>query len=143
MQMTLGFSNQKTAPPVKGNAVKGNVAKNKIVKGLQQKPHRQMTLDFSSQKTAPPAKNEIVKNEIVKNEIVKGLQRKPHYSLQEASQFLGETLRALKRRKDLWIGHGVKGMITYCDMFQANLHDVKMGYGKRHPELEHIYNIMN
>ncbi len=131
MQMTLGFSNQKTAPPVKGNAVKGNV-----VKGLQRKPHRQMTLDFSSQKTAPP-----VKDEIVKNEIVKGLQRKPLYSPQEASQFLGETLRALKRRKDLWIGHGVKGMITYCDMFQANLHDVKMGYGKRHPEFEHIYSI--
>jgi hypothetical protein len=92
----------------------------------------QLQLDFN-QKTARSDDGEIVK----------GLKRKAYYSLEEASQFLGQSLRAIKRRKDLWINHGEKGVIGYCDMFQANLHDVKMGCGKRHPELEHIYSLTN
>lgn len=79
-------------------------------------------------------------------EIVEGIPRKPYYSLEEASQFLGQSIRKIKSRADLHIERGgMKGetaRITYSCLFPAHLNDVKMGYGKRYPELEAIYKIV-
>jgi len=72
--------------------------------------------------------------------IVEGLERKPAYSLEEASRFLGQSVRRIRRRKDL---HIQNGMIRYCDLFQAHLQDVNLRGEKRHPELEQIYNIIS
>ncbi len=79
----------------------------------------------------------------ITNCLVAGLKRKAYYTPEEASQFLGQPIRKIMRRKDLRIAQGNKGMIGYSDLFQAHLQDVNLMQGeKRHPELEQIYNII-